>query len=214
MRRVFSNTAQAEAFFTEIGFVEEDDKWYLSADTSRASYITFDVVASTGYVKYHGSNGVENPIASFSGSAAPFLIVEYFELVNGGMAFRLKFDLDATAQLIMPLQFAVVAKEDGNGYVYFYVYQRLKYDDLSGTIKEPSQWSALNLGDTNSIAIVTKAYDNVANFIDAHVRVVLAAQNVNTTILFTFACSGKNYLSGMFASNTATKCGQLCFEIE
>jgi len=214
MRRVFSSTAQAEAFFSEIGFVKEDDKWYFSADTSRASYLTFDVVASTGFFKYTASSGTEFSLASFTGSTSPFLIVEYFELVNGGVAFRLAMGIDSTATINTPLQFAVVAKEDESGFVYFFASSRLKYDDLSGTLKEPSQWSALNLGDTNSIAIVTKAYDNVANFIDAHVRVVLAAQNVNSTILFTFDCGGKKYLSGMFASTTTVKCGQLCFEVE
>lgn len=209
MRKVFSSQAQVDAWLEEVGFTLEDGKAYWTADETRESYLS---ITQNQNATYHASNGTDYIISQYANAA--YCIVEYFELINGGIAMRFSFTNDATAVIGVPLQLAIVAKEDGSGFVYFFVSSRLKYDDLSGAIKEPSQWSTLNLGDTNSIAMVTKAYDNVANFIDAHARVVLAAQNVSAAMLFTFTCGDKKYLSGMFTTNATQKCGQLCFEIE
>lgn len=215
MRRVFNNTAQAESFFTELGFVKDDGKWYLSADTARTSYFTFDIVPLTGFFQYHGSNGTDYTIVNFTGSGDPFLIVEYFALKNGGYTFRLTFNIDSTYTTIASLNYAIVAKTDGSGFVNFFISSNLYYDRGDGTITRPSQWSVSQLGDTSALAILVKPYDNYDSFIEARVKTAIAVQNVAPIQLYTFTCAGANYICGMFTGTTsAIKCGQYVFEID
>lgn len=209
MRKVFNSQAQVDAWLEEVGFVLDEGKAYWAADTQRASYLT--ITQNTSAV-YTDSAGTNNTLANYT--SATFCIVEYFELVNGGIAMRFAFGNDSSATIATPLTYAVVAKEDGSGFVYFFmVSATMKYDNLSGVISVPSFWNSVNITNTNSIAILTKTYDNVDSFIDAHVRSVLAAQFQAISILYTFHCEGKKYLSGMWINGNAVKSGQLVFEI-
>lgn len=210
MRVVFSTQAQVDEWLAEVGFTLDDGKWYWTADTARASYFNMTHDSGTSNAKYTGSDGTAYTLKS--GSWA-YWGVDYYPLINGGMAFRFAPLSSPSASIDEVLHFAIVAKEDGSGFVYFIANSNILYDDLGGTLVNPSRWTATNIGNTQSIAIVVKMFNNVDSFIDAHARTVLAAQNVAASINFTFECGGKKYLSGMFTATSATKLGQIVFEV-
>ena len=193
MRKVFSSQAQVDAWLEEVGFVLDDGKAYWAADETRASYLT--VTQNTSAV-YTASNGTNYTLANYTSAA--YCVVEYFELINGGMAFRFLFTNDSAAALGTPLQLAIVAKDDGSGFVFFFYNVQIYSDTLDGTLRQPRRWLTGINGDTSSVAMIAKVYDNVDSFIDAHVRVALALQAASSVTLFTFTCDGKKYLSGMF----------------
>ena len=210
MRKVFSSQAQVDTWLEEVGFVLDEGKAYWAADTERASYLS--IIQDTN-ATYTDSHGTANVLSNYTSAA--YCIVEYYELINGGISMRFAFTNDATVALGTPLQFAIVAKEDGSGFVYFFVLSTtMKYDNLSGVVSIPSNWTANNITNTNNIAIVTKIYDNVDSFIDAHARTALAVQAIGAASLYTFTCGGKKYLNGMYGNSASIKLGQLVFEIE
>lgn len=208
MKEIFTNQSQINAWLAEIGFTEDDGKWYWSEDTTRASYLT---LTHGTKAQYTSSDGTDRSLAT--GSSSSYTVVEHFALTDGGIVMRFLFTNDSTQVLSTPLQLAIVKKEDDSGFCYFFLATQVYYDDLSGTVNRPSQWAATQLGDTNSIAILVKMWDNVSSFINAHVRFALAVQNVSVAQLYTFECGGKTYISGMYAGNSQIKCGQIVFEI-
>lgn len=210
MRKVFTSQAQVDAWLEEIGFVLDEGKAYWAADTERASYLSITQDTNATYTDSHGTT---NALANYT--SATYCIAEYFEIINGGIAMRFAFGNDGTAALATPLQFAIVAKEDGSGFVYFFVVGGvMKYDNLSGVVSTPSNWTSNNIINTNNIAIITKIYDNIDSFIDAHARTALAIQAVSAASLYTFTCGGKKYLSGLYGNAASIKLGQIVFEVE
>lgn len=216
MKRIFANKADLDAFMTEIGFtIEDGNKYYWTADTKKASYllITFSG-AMNDNIKYVDSGSNDRLIASYTGSASCFFVIEYFELANGGLTFRVGLPYDSTQATNNSLNFAVVAKDDGSGFVYFTrAGASIYYDDCNG-ITPIIVTTAMGYTDTSNLVMLSAIYDNISSFIEARAKLVLATQNVSATQLYTFTCAGKKYINGMMNGNiTVTKGNLLAFEI-
>lgn len=213
MKKICTTQEQLEQALQDIGFTLSDGKFYWG-DTSQGVYVTA-ATASTGscYFKYTDSAGTEHSIATQT--SQPYCIIEYFNLINGGIALRVAFALDSTITVGVPLQFAAVAKEDGSGFNYLFVVSALvKLDDLGGIITTAGAASGNNITDTSSLVIMMKIYNNRNAFADIHARSLVATQNLGTTVLYTFVCGGKKYLVGMYGSSATVKYGQIAFEIQ
>lgn len=213
MKKICTTQEQLEQALQDIGFTLSDGKFYWG-DTSQGVYVTA-ATSSAGscYFKYTDSAGTEQSIATQT--SQPYCIIEYFNLINGGIALRVAFAADSTITVGVPLQFAAVAKEDGSGFNYLFVVSSLvKLDDLGGIITTAGAASGNNITDTSSLVIMMKIYNNRNAFADIHARSLVATQNLGTTVLYTFVCGGKKYLVGMYGSSTTVKYGQVAFEIQ
>lgn len=216
MKRIFTNKNDLDAFMTEIGFtIEDGNKYYWTADTKHASYlsITFNS-APNDNIKYVDSGSIDRPIASYTGSATCFFVIEYFELANGGLTFRVNLPYDSTQATNNSLNFAIVAKDDESGFVYFTRSgTAIYYDDCNG-VTPTIVTTAMGYTDTSNLVMLSAIYDNVSSFIEAGAKLVLATQNVSAAQLYTFTCAGKKYINGMMNGNIAvTKGNLLAFEI-
>ena len=214
MEVTFLTQTAVDEWLAEVGFVKDDDKWYWGADTERKSYFNMVANGTGGSATYTGSNGTAYTLASGGNSSFPYWGVDYYELKGGGIAMKFAYLATASTPIDTPIHFAIVAKEDGSGFVYFVHNNNILYDDLSETLVNPSRWTATNLNNTNSIAMIVRMFNSVDSFIEARAMTVLAAQNVAASLAFTFECGGKKYLSGMYTGNSAIKLGQIVFEID
>lgn len=212
MKKICTTQEQLNQALQDIGFTLSDGKFYWG-DTSQGVYVTAATAnAGACYFKYTDSAGTENSIATQT--SQPYCIIEYFNLINGGIALRVAFAIDSTIVVGAPLQFAAVAKEDGSGFNYLFVISSLvKLDDLGGIITTAGAASGNNITDTSSLVIMMKIYNNRNAFANIHARSLVATQNLGTTVLYTFVCGGKKYLVGMYGSSTTVKCGQIALEI-
>lgn len=226
MQKVCSSQQQIDEHLASLGFVKSDGKFYYESDSTRASYLVVSMNTSTGAtdLSYYGSDGTQRQISS-SAQSRYFCMIEDFALKNGGIGLRISFDSTATVSPTMLLQIAIVAKEDGNGFVYFvgrmgqgnFVY----FDDLSGVVSIPSTTAytgafAPAITDTSSLVMTIKMYNNRDAFIDAYARAVLATQQTQNTALYTFMSNSKKYLCGLcgLSSVSNLKGGQIAFEID
>ena len=211
VRKVFTSQAGVDSYLEELGFTKSDGKFYWTADTTGASYLSVVYDQSATYTASSGTDYILSQYAN-----AGYCIIETVELKSGGIGIRFAFTNDSSAVIGSSLQLAIVAKEDESGYVYFCISNSGPvYDNLGGYTSFPARWTTSNIGSTDNIAIIAKAYDNVSNFIDAKVAIALALQNISAATIFTFNCGGKKYVSGLSgATNIASKLGQFVFEID
>ena len=199
------------------GFVEEDGNWYFDADPERKFYlkvIVSDALYGVGCV--NSAKTVRNEILVNANNTPCYF--EYHELANGGVAIKMAKSSAVTSPIntISMINFAVLPKKTGDGFVYLYKDgSAIQYDSNDGIV------SALTLLSTgyglanSTIAHIVSAEDGRGGFIDAD---VYAALNLAPAQLycqsFLFDIGEDTYLAGMGTNGSGSStAGRFVFKL-
>ena len=181
------------------GFVEEDGKWYFDADPERKFYLTIGINSALYSVGCMNSAGTSRPEILVNANNTPCYF-EFHELANGGVAIKMAKSSAVTNPIntISMINFAVLPKKTGDGFVYLYKDgSSIQYDSNDGIV------SALTMsngyGQANATIVhIASAEDGRGGFIDAD---VYAALNLAPAQLycqsFLFDIGEDTYLAGM-----------------
>lgn len=219
MKTVFATKSDFESFLAQHGFTIEDGKYYFTADTNHNSYLSFEHFGdgTAGGLKFTDSAGTKVDIY-YTAATMEILVFDYYELKDGGFAFRYIGQTASGSTLInTSLQWAAVAKDDGSGFVYLmgfgnYVSTFL-YDDGDGIVCRNVPLNTNIITDTSNMVIMSKIYDNLSAFIPAKAVNLIATQSMAAYNLYTFMVGSKKYLGVMGYTTGAVKGGVIAFEV-
>lgn len=199
-------TNDSEDFESKLGlagFVEEDGIWYFDADPERRFGIYLSKVESTGQYAagIKQSNGATLSDALLNANGTPCYF-EFHELANGGIAIKTAKTSAVTNPInsISMINFAVLPKISGEGFVYLYRNgSTIYFDTNDGIYNSMAPSFSSGIGQTTATMVhITRCQDGRGGFIDAE---VYCALNLSPQQLYTqsflFDIGEDTYLAGM-----------------
>ena len=201
------------------GFVEEDGKWYFDADPERKFYLKITVDAAIYGVGCVNSAGTPRNEILVNGNNSPCYF-EFHELANGGVAIKMSKTSNVTSPIntISMINFAVLPKKTGDGFVYLFKDGTSIFLDTNDGICNAINTASLTqgVGQANATIVhITSAEDGRGGFIDADVYTAL---NLTPAQLYTqsflFDIGEDTYLAGMGTNGSGSGMGnRLIFKL-
>ena len=212
-REVFSTKAGFEQKLTELGFVNDGDKWYFkNAGVGGYLQITYEGYSSSAAAKleYIGSNGSTYSITNVNASSY-YLIMEYYELAEEGVAFKIKYSASSTANISESLQISFVKNSSEDGYMCIFRGSpsgSTKYiflDNFKGNVTEVAMWSVSNVSNTEGVVCLAPIYTSTDGFVDVLAKSLILSQSLLAVSTYEFDCDGKSYIAWINSGSSESR---------
>lgn len=210
-REVFNTKAGFEQKLTELGFVNDSDKWYFK-NTGVGGYlqITYEGYSSSAVAKleYIGSNGITYSITNANADNR-YIVMEYYGLAEEGVTFKISFNISSSATVNDSLQISFVKKSSEDGYMCIFrgtpgSSRNIYLDNFEGNVTEVVIWDAMNDNNTVDIVCLAPIYTSTDGFVDVLAKALILSPSFSVTSTYEFDCDGKSYIAWMCSSSSGS----------